>query len=61
MIVVQQFSNENEEFYLLGCNTMYFVENHPTYETSVDFQQTTWHYIPEDRTLHNDWCGKGKR
>jgi hypothetical protein len=20
-------------------------------ETSVDFQRTTWHYIPEDRTL----------
>jgi hypothetical protein len=22
-------------------------------ETSVDFQRTTWRYIPEDRTLHN--------
>jgi hypothetical protein len=22
-------------------------------ETSVDFQQTTWCYIPEDRALHN--------
>jgi hypothetical protein len=22
----------------------------------VDFQQTTWHYIPEDRTLHNHCC-----
>jgi hypothetical protein len=22
-------------------------------ETSVDFQRTTQHYIPEDRTLHN--------
>jgi hypothetical protein len=21
-------------------------------ETSVDYQRTTWHYIPEDRTLH---------
>jgi hypothetical protein len=21
--------------------------------TSIDFQQTTWHYILEDRTLHN--------
>jgi hypothetical protein len=25
-------------------------------ETSVDFQQTTWHYIPEDRTLHKHRC-----
>jgi hypothetical protein len=23
-------------------------------ETSDDFQQTTWRYIPEDRTLHNN-------
>jgi hypothetical protein len=22
-------------------------------KTSVDFQRTTWHYIPQDRTLHN--------
>jgi hypothetical protein len=25
-------------------------------ETSVDFQRTTWHCIPEDRTLHNHRC-----
>jgi hypothetical protein len=25
-------------------------------ETSVDFQRTTWRYIPEDRTLHNHRC-----
>jgi hypothetical protein len=25
-------------------------------ETSVDFHQTTWRYIPEDRTLHNHRC-----
>jgi hypothetical protein len=25
------------------------------------FQQTTWHYIPEDRTLHNHLCGNLKR
>jgi hypothetical protein len=24
--------------------------------TSVDFQQTTWRYIPEDRNLHNHCC-----
>jgi hypothetical protein len=24
-------------------------------KTLVDFQQTTWHYIPEDRTLQNRW------
>jgi hypothetical protein len=22
----------------------------------VDFHQTIWHYIPEDRTLHNHHC-----
>jgi hypothetical protein len=25
-------------------------------ETSVDFQQTTRHYIPEDSTLYNHRC-----
>jgi hypothetical protein len=25
-------------------------------ETPVDFQRTTWRYIPEDRTLHNHRC-----
>jgi hypothetical protein len=25
-------------------------------ETSVDFQQATLHYIPEDRTLHTHLC-----
>jgi hypothetical protein len=25
-------------------------------ETSVDFQQATWCYIPQDRTLHNHRC-----
>jgi hypothetical protein len=25
-------------------------------EMSVEFQQTTWRYIPEDRTLHNHRC-----
>jgi hypothetical protein len=25
-------------------------------EMSVDFQQTTWRYIPEDSTLHNHCC-----
>jgi hypothetical protein len=25
-------------------------------EMSVDFQRTTWRYIPEDRTLHNHRC-----
>jgi hypothetical protein len=25
-------------------------------ETLADFQQNTWRYIPEDRTLHNHWC-----
>jgi hypothetical protein len=25
-------------------------------ETSVDFQQTTRRYIPEDRTIHNQRC-----
>jgi hypothetical protein len=25
-------------------------------ETSIDFQQTTWRHIQEDRTLHNHRC-----
>jgi hypothetical protein len=25
-------------------------------ETSVDFQQITWRYTPDDRTLHNHCC-----
>jgi hypothetical protein len=25
-------------------------------EMSADFQQTTQHYIPDDRTLHNHHC-----
>jgi hypothetical protein len=25
-------------------------------ETSVDFQRTTWHNVPEDRNLHNHRC-----
>jgi hypothetical protein len=29
-------------------------------ETSVDFQRTTGHYIPKDRTLHNPCCEKLK-
>jgi hypothetical protein len=29
-------------------------------ETSDDFQQTTWHYIPDDSTLHNHCCGNLK-
>jgi hypothetical protein len=24
-----------------------------SFETLVDFQRTTWYYIPEDSTLHN--------
>jgi hypothetical protein len=27
-----------------------------SFKTSVDFQQTTWRYIPEDRTLHSKEC-----
>jgi hypothetical protein len=23
---------------------------------AVDFQQTTWHYTPENRTIYNDCC-----
>jgi hypothetical protein len=26
-------------------------------ETSVEFHRTTWRYIPQDRTVHNDRCG----
>jgi hypothetical protein len=27
-----------------------------TFKTSTDFQQTTWHYMPEDTTLHKHHC-----
>jgi hypothetical protein len=27
-----------------------------SHETSVDFQRTTWRYIPEDRTLYAYRC-----
>jgi hypothetical protein len=27
-----------------------------SFETSVDFHRTTWRYIPEDSTLHNNGC-----
>jgi hypothetical protein len=26
-------------------------------DTCVHFQHTTWYYIPEDRTIHNYYCG----
>jgi hypothetical protein len=29
-------------------------------EISADFQWTTWHYIPEDRTFHNHHCENPK-
>jgi hypothetical protein len=27
-----------------------------SFETTLSFQQTTWRYIPEDKTLHNHRC-----
>jgi hypothetical protein len=32
------------------------VEDDISFDTSVDFQRTTWRYIPEDRSLHNHRC-----
>jgi hypothetical protein len=29
-------------------------------ERSVDSPQTTWHYVPENRTFHNHYCGNLK-
>jgi hypothetical protein len=31
-----------------------------SFETSVEFQRTTWRYIPEDSTLHNHLCENPK-
>jgi hypothetical protein len=40
--------------YILKTEMIYFSE------PSVDFQRTTRHYIPDDRTLHNHNCGNVK-
>jgi hypothetical protein len=31
----------------------YYLLNSGSFKMSVDFQQTTWHYIPEDGTLQS--------
>jgi hypothetical protein len=42
-----------EEFYLLEYKPVQSVESQPNFQSNmlVDFQQTTWRYIPEARTL----------
>jgi hypothetical protein len=39
-------------FTLASCSSTLKMETICSSETSVDFQQTTWRYIPEDSTLH---------
>jgi hypothetical protein len=40
----------------LACSSTLEREVTWSSETLVDFQRTTLHYIPEDRTLHNHRC-----
>jgi hypothetical protein len=48
-----------EEFYLLGHNAVQSTESQPTFwrnmslQSSAHFQWNIWHYISEDRMLHN--------
>jgi hypothetical protein len=32
------------------------MEVKPSSEMLVGFQWTSWHYIPDDRTFHNQFC-----
>jgi hypothetical protein len=41
-------------FTLVSCSAYSTLKN-PS-EMSVDFQRTTWRYIPEDSILHNHSC-----
>jgi hypothetical protein len=52
--MVMTVSGRCDEFYRLGYNGMQYIENQPTFQRNmlVDFQQTTWHYVPEDRFVH---------
>jgi hypothetical protein len=46
-------------FTLVSCSAYFLtlkMEAICSSETSVDSQRTTWHYIPEDGTLHNHCC-----
>jgi hypothetical protein len=41
----------------MGHSSTLMMEETHSSERVTDFQQTTWHYIPEDRTLlHNHCC-----
>jgi hypothetical protein len=42
--------------FLLGFSSTLKMEGTCSSETSVDFQRTTQHYIPEARALHNHRC-----
>jgi hypothetical protein len=51
-------SRSNNPFRLVSCSTCSALKMEAICSTEIlgDFQQTTWHYIPEDRTLHNHCC-----
>jgi hypothetical protein len=40
----------------LGYSSTLKMEETHSSESVTGFQQTTWHYIPEDRTLYNHYC-----
>jgi hypothetical protein len=43
-----------------GSSTALKMEETRSSKMLVDFQWTTWHHIPDDRTLHNYYCGNIK-
>jgi hypothetical protein len=57
--VLDRYVTDAPAFVLVSC-LAYFstlkMEAICSSETSVDCQWTTWHYIPEDGTLHNHRC-----
>jgi hypothetical protein len=66
-LTVKIYQNKNPHYarhqreirVLVSCSA-YFSTLICSSETSVDFQRTTWRYIPQDSSLRNDCCEKLK-
>jgi hypothetical protein len=52
---IQRDESSKIVWYLAYFSTMK-MEATCSFETSVDFQQAAWRYIPEERTLHSQRC-----